>query len=391
MTRINAAVRTGLGVALAAAAASCASAQAVPARPAPKVIAYVSGFLSGTVTPILAGNVAGTPIRIGRRAGQIVAAPDGRTVYVAGPGFVVPIRTATGRAGRPIHVGLTSDLTVGLASGSQGMAITPDGATLLVASRGLGTVTPIHTATWRAGRPIRVGKRPGWIAVTPDGKTAFVSNLGSGTVTPVNIAAGTAGPPIRVGPQPTHILITPDGATAYVLTFRPAVVPIDVATGTAGRPIPVGDQPWTMAMTPDGRWLYVVNQFAIRCFSILTPIRTATNRALRPICSGNAPADIVAAPDNSVFYVVDYGAGVVLAVSTVTRSVGQPHIRVGRGPAFAAVTPDGRFLYVTLDGFSLAHVGNTVVPVNTLTGRAGRPIRVGRLPLDIAIVPARAG
>ena len=125
------------------------------------------------------------------------------------PVAIIPISTATDRAGKPIRAG-----------GGDQIAITPDGKTAYVANTGLNTVTPISTATNTAGKPIRVGPAPVWIAITPDGKTAYVVNethneWQSGTVTPISTATNTPGKPIRVGRIPFEIAITPDGKTAY--------------------------------------------------------------------------------------------------------------------------------------------------------------------------------
>ncbi len=88
----------------------------------------------------------------------IVFTPAGKTAYVVGPPDVVtPINTATNKAGRPIKVGRGPDC----------LAITPDGRTLYVVSLDSNTVTPINTATNKAGRPIKVGLEPVAIAITP--------------------------------------------------------------------------------------------------------------------------------------------------------------------------------------------------------------------------------
>src|SRR5580704_14470545 len=146
-----------------------------------------------------------------------------RTVYVAyakgggetpplkpPPVAIIPISTATDRAGKPIKVG----------SGDQ-IAITPDGKSAYVLNSDAGTVTPINTATNTAGRPIHIRRTrdfgPGFIAITPDGKTVYVANTGLNTVTPISAATNTPGKPIRVGPAPVWIAITPDGKTAYVV------------------------------------------------------------------------------------------------------------------------------------------------------------------------------
>ena len=48
-----------------------------------------------------------------------------------------------------------------------------------------------------------------FIAITPNGKTAYVANLNSGTVTPILTATGKAGNAITVGYSPDYITITP--------------------------------------------------------------------------------------------------------------------------------------------------------------------------------------
>ncbi len=84
-------------------------------------------------------------------------------------------------------------------------------------------MTPISTATNTARKPIKVGAHPVAIAITPDGKTACVASRGPGTVTPIDTATGSTGKPIKVGHILVAIAITPDGKTAYVVTEAPAL------------------------------------------------------------------------------------------------------------------------------------------------------------------------
>jgi DNA-binding beta-propeller fold protein YncE len=71
-----------------------------------------------------------------------------------------------------------------------------------------GTVTPISTATNKAGKPIHAGASVD-IAITPDGKTLYAAALNK--VVPISTATNTPGKPIRhVGPgYPRGIVITP--------------------------------------------------------------------------------------------------------------------------------------------------------------------------------------
>ena len=218
--------------------------------------AYVGELFTGAVIPVnLATKTIGTPIPTCTTphdvAADIVISPDGSTAFVACPlsGTVVPINTSTNTVGSPIFAG----------EGPEGLAITPDGATLYAANFGAyavvngqvmqlsdgTTVTTIDTATDTAGTQITVGSEPSSVAITPDGTTAYVVNLASSTVTPIDIATNSAGSPITLNATLTgtpgfQIAITPDGTTAYVVTRNNTLIPIDTANNTTQTPIPVG-------------------------------------------------------------------------------------------------------------------------------------------------------
>ncbi len=72
-------------------------------------------------------------------------------------------------------------------------------------------MTPISTATNKAGKAIKVGSGPVDIAITPDGKTAYAvnNNFSSGTVIRIRTATSTALKAIKVGSGPYAIAITP--------------------------------------------------------------------------------------------------------------------------------------------------------------------------------------
>jgi YVTN family beta-propeller protein len=186
---------------------------------------------SNAVFPIsTATNTAGKPIRTGAGPEAIAITPDGKIAYVVNNGYdtvdtVTPISTVTNTPGKPIKVAL----------GASAIAITPDGKTAYVVDSA--GVTPISTVTNGPRKPINVGIAPIAIAITPDGKTGYVVNAFatcarpsagaqssasshavhcSNTVTPISTATNRAGKPIHVGRRPWGIAITPDGKTAYV-------------------------------------------------------------------------------------------------------------------------------------------------------------------------------
>ena len=355
------------------------------------VTAYVAGQ-SGTVTPILtANNTALAPVRIGKgpdaeqNSCAIVFLPDGKIAYVltnsvvGGLGTVTPIRTATNTALAPITVG----------QAPRAFAITPDGKTIYVTNYQSGTVTPILTATNTALAPIRVGGNPWAIAITPDGKTAYVANYQSGTVTPIRTATNTALAPIRVGRYPWPIAITPDGSTAYVLNGGSGTVtPIRIATNTALAPIKVPEGSFSMSITPDGTTVYVLDLGSSQDKEgMVIPIRTATNTALRPIRIGPAwpfVITIAITPDSKTAYVTNAYTDTVTPIRTATNTALAP-IKVGESPLAIAITPDGQTAYVVF-GSGPSRPG-IVIPIQTATNQTLRPIQVGYLPGTIAITP----
>jgi len=119
---------------------------------------------------------------------------------------VIPIRTATNTALRPIPIGHAWPSTMNI-------AITPNSTTASVANASTGTITPIRTATDTALTRIRLADGAGPIAITPDGRTAYViagSGPGrTGTVTPIRTATNQALRAITVGNLPSVIAITP--------------------------------------------------------------------------------------------------------------------------------------------------------------------------------------
>ena len=169
--------------------------------------------------------------------------------------LLTPITTATGKAGRPLK----------LWSPAVAMLMTPDGRFIYVSDYYHGIVTVVRTATNSIVTRITVNDAMA-LAMAPDGKTVYAGGAdpvtGAGEVTPVSTATNTAGAPIMVSPDGdvTAIAVTPGGTTAYAaLGFNDEVVPIDTATRDAQTPIPVGVHPALLAVTRDGSTLYVVN------------------------------------------------------------------------------------------------------------------------------------
>jgi hyaluronoglucosaminidase len=172
---------------------------------------------------------------------------------------------------------------------------------------------------------------------------------------------------------PIDLAVTPDGKTVFALNSN-SVVPISTATNRHGRPISLAVPASTMVMAPDGRTLYVLGDASV----IAVNVRTCSAGPPIPACPSGACGDEMAlAPDGRTLYVPDFNAGTVVPLSTVTHRAGKP-IRVGAFPDAVVVTPDGRTVLVACD--------KSVYRISTAT-RHAHQIRLTFDPAWIAITP----
>jgi DNA-binding beta-propeller fold protein YncE len=198
------------------------------------------------------------------------------------------------------------------------------------------------------------------MAVTPDGRTVLVlTSTGVTGVTPVDAVTNRAGKPVAI--QGAYaVAVAPGGGTAYVLATPDSdsqqgfVVPIHIRAGTTGNPIKVGLSPQQIAFTPDAKMAYVANYAS----ESVTPIRLADGRTGPAIAAGKMPARLAVSPDGTTVYVLD------------------PNIFGGLGP--------GRMLFRMLFRRPPFGLGQ-VIPIRVATNSAGRPIKVGRFPIAMAI------
>jgi YVTN family beta-propeller protein len=302
--------------------------------------------------------------------------------YVPAAGGTLVIDTAT----HPPSVVATIPV------GSFGVAVTPDGKHVYVASplfgNVAGSVFVIDTATNTVVATVPVAGNG--IAITPDGTHAYVTDMFTNNVSVIDTASNTVvGTPITVGIAPFGVAITPDGKHAYVANKGSGNVSvIDTATNTVltgtGFPIAVGSGPVAVAITPDGKQTYVPN-FGSNTVSV---IDTATNKVTTTITVGMNPGGVAVTPDGKHAYVANDGSGNVSVIDTATNTVltgtGFP-IPVGGSPIALAVTPDGKHAYV-------ASNTGTVSVIDTATNTVvGSPVAGNNFPNGIGIIPPPPG
>ena len=283
---------------------------------------------------------------------------------------ITPVNTATRHVGAAVDTGGSLPSALAYTRGETG---------LLVTTQGDDTLTELDPVSHDVEHSVTVGVEPLAVAVAPggtDGKgIAVVVNLDSDNVTPVDLGTWRAGKPIAVGKDPVAVAVSVDAAgaaTAFVADFGSnQVTPIDLATMEAGPPIAVGPGPQTLAVAT-GQVL--VGNFSNRT---LTSINATTLRPSAAVSLPLNPTGMAVSADGSTVYVCG-GSGVVpLSVTSSGLSVGTA-ITVPGAAQGVALTSDGSTAWVTEQAGSL-------VPVTLATAKVGKPVSVGGHPSAIVI------
>jgi len=162
---------------------------------------------------------------------------------------------------------------------SSAIAITADGATLLVVNPDSNSLTLVATADRSVLAEVPVGVDPRSVAVDDARERAYVANYGSDSISVVDLVARSPLAEVPVGDRPVGVALSPDGRFLAVAELGDDRVRfLDAATLVSLSAIAVADRPHGLAFTPDGQHLLVshllsgdVTILPIRPFTIHLP------------------------------------------------------------------------------------------------------------------------
>ena len=291
-------------------------------------LAYVTNFDDNTISVVdTATNEVLSSIGVGSGPDGVAVTPDGSKAYVANfdANTVSVVDTVVGAVSSTISVG----------QGPSAVAISPDGSRAYVANFTDGTVSVINTSSDTVTSTINVELDPLAIAISPDGTKVYVANSGSGTVSVIDTGndSVTAGN-IAVGSGPSALAIAPDGSKVYVANYNDGTVSvIDTSLGTVSATFNVETHPMAVAITPDGKQVYVAD-FGTNTIAVEQTDSTSSPPQIVQV--GNAPDAIVFSQNGSEAFVANYNDGTVSVVSVSTDSISST-VDVGKGPSAVAL------------------------------------------------------
>jgi len=243
-----------------------------------------------------------TTLDVGRSAKDLAFSPDGRAAYVLNPAnHEVVFLDCEGGSSNSAE-GAVPKVTFRLRLGGtlSDLALSPDGKTLVAASRNPDLITFISTEMPLPNESIEVGKSPGPMVILPDNSKVFVADTGEEKISAADVTSRKLFSHIEMGTRPTALLLKPDGGEIFVLSAPSStLVILDAFHDNVEQTFPLGHDPVTGIFRQD----------------------------------------------MSVLYIANAGDGSVLALDVQTREV-LASTRVGMEPRALALTPDQRLLVV---------------------------------------------
>ena len=311
-----------------------------------------------------------------------------------------------GLAALPILGAMAAATTVAGASDNRSasaIAITADGATLVVVNPDSGTVSLVDTGRLEVSSEIAVGEDPRTVAVATDGREAWVANHGSRTVSLIDLTGQSEPTEVAVGDRPYGIVSSPDGRRVYVtLNGEGLVAVIDAPRRRVVRTIAVGNRPAGIAIGNDGSELYATHLLE----GVLTVIDLDDGDAVTEVAlwpDSNLLQSVVPTPDGLVAFLphtrsntrnttLTFDTTVFPLVSKVDL-VNRQHL-VGQQISLDTVDPPGVGLpfdaSISDDGSTLWVVNaasNDLTVVDLRTGLRLAHIEVGANPRGIVLAP----
>jgi YVTN family beta-propeller protein len=323
----------------------------------------------------------------------------------------VVLRTPVNQAlsPRPFSVDVTSPEAIAgdstaVASGPQGIAFSPDGRKVYVASQGSVSIVSAVTnkvivpnsAYPNTPRAVAQG-----IVASPDGRRVYVGGDVEGVVA-MDAALAQAIPSESIGGfavgssaaiAPQALALSPDGTQLYVADNRSdgvvRVVTLASRSYVSSPSFGTGRVPVAVAAHPDGTKVYVAvadpSRTSVDFVAVLDPRTGIPAAATIPLTTGAGPKGIAFTPDGKTAYVSNYDANTVSIVDATTESVSAT-LSGFRAPAGIAASPDGRKVLVINGGDGTVTQIDTVSRALTSFGVVVPGVPVAA-PIGIAVSP----
>jgi len=264
---------------------------------------------------------------------------------------------------------------------------------------------------------LSTGGAPKSVEITPDGRFAYVCNLEGGSVWRYDVenrkvvkkivfhrtpATGydykTKKPIPSFAEKPVECAFTDGGKRVWISLHNAEEVVVycdtcdtcevregrrvrvyDLVDGTSRemylRSIKVGKTPKIVCSSPDNMWVYVANWHSDN----VSVIDARTYEVVKTIPVVRIPRGIVFSQDGKFAYIANMGSVFATKVDVKSGHRKVKNIKVGVNPRHLRISPDGRYLYATLN------IPGRFVKVDLETSRVVGDIPIGKKPRGMVL------
>ncbi|HEY1336761.1 MAG TPA: YncE family protein [Bryobacteraceae bacterium] len=276
----------------------------------------------GFIDPETGKQVAAVDV-VGVTPHEVIASPDGRTVYApiyGNSGVGKPGTDGTNLA----VIDAASHKVIGNVDFGHGVRphcpmFGPKNGMLYVTTELDKSVSIIDPKTLKIVGSVPTGQAEShMLAISHDGKRGYTANVGPGTVSVLDLEARKTIKVIPISGETQRISISPDDKLVFTSDQKkPQLAVIDTATNTVKTWVPLPGEGYGTASTPDGRWLVVacskVNKVAV--------VDLKTMKVEHTIDVPRAPQESLVRPDGRVAYVSCDASHQIAAIDTATWKV----------------------------------------------------------------------
>jgi YVTN family beta-propeller protein len=259
---------------------------------------------------------------------NLVVSQDGRRLYVAceASDSLIVVDTGQRRVIAEVPVGNLP----------HGVALAPDGSRVYVSNRGSDSVSVIDATSYEVIASIAVGDEPHGLVADAAGRRLFVANAGSHDISVVDLESGREEKRLAAGRGAWDVSLSADAGSVLVTNNLSHFVPfrepllsevtvVDAGSARVANRVMVADANLVQGIdvAPDGS------------FALVTLIRTKNLVPMTRVIQG---------------WVMTNGVGVLWPDGRVDQLLLDEPDNYFADPTDVAITPDGRFAYVTGGG-----------------------------------------
>lgn len=305
-----------------------------------------------------------------------------RSLRSAARAVLIVVTAAAGLTGceSSATIAVSAPLTLPVGDhGASAVAVTPDGARVLVSTSSRMEVFDAGTNSRLGTYGLPATSKP---VVTADGKHAYVTT-GLG-LEMIDLRSGLAADPLLPHPdvEAVYALAAVTGDGRRVFGFGPGPAPVLAEFDVATRKVrPIGPLPSgvpSIALLPDASRAYVAGDSTTGDVDVPVRVIDLATGAVSELPDTGGTLDVALGPDGRTVYAIGFSAA--LAIDTVSGTVTrrQP---VSLLSGDFAVSPDGRYLFVA------RVVENTVDVFDMDAGQVVASVPVPDQPRGLALTP----